>query len=135
MAIFESEYIGDLKILTKHPDSDAEIIITAAPDNGGTADYFSPTDLCAISLSNCAMVMLALYAQTHNIDIKGTKISTQKFMSAEPRKIAGIEVIFTMPPNNYSDKEKTIFERVAKTCPIHRTFGDGVDQKLTFVWS
>ncbi len=58
-----------------------------------------------------------------------------KEMSANPRRIGKIEVTFVMPDREYSDKQKTLIERAAHTCPVHLSLHPDVEQIFTFKWS
>lgn len=49
-------------------------------------------------------------------------------MSANPRRIGKIEVTFIMPDREYTDKQKTMIERAAHTCPVHLSLHPDVEQ-------
>ncbi len=134
MATLKAEYLGDLRCSLTHVDSNTTIITDAPTDNGGKGEGFSPTDLCASSVGACAVTIMGLYAQSHGIDIKGTKLDIIKVMAADPRRIAKVEVTFTMPANNFSDKDKKAIANAAKTCPVHKSLSVDVEQVFNFVW-
>jgi uncharacterized OsmC-like protein len=115
--------------------SGTKIITDAPTDNRGKGEAFSPTDLCATSLAACVMTIMGIYARDHDIDLTGTEIEVTKRMAAEPRRIGEINVTFHMPDREFSDKQKTILERMAHTCPVHLTLAEGVQQNFTFLWS
>lgn len=46
----------------------------------------------------------------HDVDVTGTSIEVTKTMSANPRRIGKLEVVFTMPDREYTDKQKTMIE-------------------------
>ena len=52
----------------------------------------------------------------------------------EPRRIGKLEVVFTMPDREYTDKQKTMIERAAHTCPVHLSLHPNVEQVFTFHW-
>ena len=56
-------------------------------------------------------------------------------MSANPRRIGKIVVTFVMPDREFSDKQKTMIERAAHTCPVHLSLHPDVEQVFTFQWS
>ena len=56
-------------------------------------------------------------------------------MSANPRRIARIELTFVMPDREFSDKEKIMIERAAHTCPVHLSLHESVEQVFTFKWA
>ena len=124
MATVKAKHLGDLadlacnRICTKVQQESftgcTDSIIT------GKGDGFSlqPTRVPR-SLAACAMTLMGIYAKNNGIDLTGAEIEITKKMAAEPRRIAEIDVIFNMPANGYSEKEKKILERVAHTCPVH----------------
>lgn len=134
MSTVSATYLGNLRVESVHNQSGAKIITDAPSDNQGKGEAFSPTDLCASSLGACAMTIMGIYAQNHGLDITGATMEITKTMSANPRRIGKIEVIFTMPNRPYSDKEKISLERTAHTCPVHVSLHPDVEQVLTFVW-
>lgn len=135
MATISEKYLGDLRVECVHEQSGAKIITDAPTDNNGKGEAFSPTDLCAAALGACAMTIMGIYGKNHNVDLVGTELEITKVMSQDPRKISKIEIIFKMPAKNYTDKEKTLLERVAHTCPVARSLGADVEQEFIFKWA
>lgn len=117
-----------------HTQSGAKIVTDAPTDNHGKGEAFSPTDLCATSVAACAMTIMGIYAQEHGIDLAGTEIEITKAMSANPRRIASIDIVFHMPSRPFSEKEKTVLERAAHTCPVHMSLHPEVKQNFVFDW-
>lgn len=134
MATVSAKYLGDLRVECTHERSGTKIITDAPVDNQGKGEAFSPTDLCATSLAACAMTIIGIYGQSHNVDVTGTTMEITKTMSKDPRRIGKIEVTFHMPKRNYSEKEKTMIERAAHTCPVHLSLSPDVEQVFNFVW-
>lgn len=134
MATVIAKYLGDLRVECVHPASGARIITDAPVDNQGKGEAFSPTDLCATALAACAMTIIGIYGQSHNVNVTGTEVEVQKTMSANPRRIAKVEVTFHMPDRPYSDKEKTSIERCAHSCPVHLSLHPETEQVFTFKW-
>jgi len=134
MATVKAKYLGNLRLECTHLQSGTKIITDAPTDNNGKGEAFSPTDLCSTSLAACAMTIMGIYAKNNGIDLTGAEIEITKKMAAEPRRIAEIDVIFNMPANGYSEKEKKILERVAHTCPVHLSLHPDVKQNFVFNW-
>ncbi len=134
MATISAKYLGDLRVECTHAQSGTKIITDAPVDNHGKGQAFSPTDLCATALGACAMTIIGLYAQNHGVDVTGAEMEITKSMSADPRRIGKVEVIFTMPDRPYSEKEKIVMERAAHTCPVHLSLHPDVEQVFTFNW-
>ena len=97
MATITATYLGDLRVESVHVASGARLITDAPVDNNGKGEGFSPTDLCATALASCAMTIIGIYGKMHDVDVTGTSIEVTKTMSANPRRIGKLEVVFTMP--------------------------------------
>lgn len=134
MATTRVKYLGDLRTECTHMESGAVIHTDAPKDNQGKGEGFSPTDLTVTSLAACASTIIGIYGQKHNVDVVGMDVEVNKTMSANPRRIAKVELIFHMPPNNYSDKEKIMIERAALSCPVHESLHPDTEKVLTFIW-
>ena len=122
MATITATYLGDLRVESVHVASGARLITDAPVDNNGKGEGFSPTDLCATALASCAMTIIGIYGKMHDVDVTGTSIEVTKTMSANPRRIGKLEVVFTMP------------DRAAHTCPVHLSLHPDVEQVFTFHW-
>ena len=134
MANMKAKYLGDLRVECTHIASGTTIITDAPVDNNGKGEAFSPTDLCSTALASCCMTIIGIYAKQHDVDVTGTEITITKVMSANPRRIGKIEVILDMPDREYTDKQKTMIERAAHTCPVHLSLHPDVEQVFTFHW-
>ena len=134
MITSQTIYLGDLRTENEHIRSGQKIITDAPVDNQGKGEAFSPTDLVATALSDCMMTIMGIKARDKAIDLTGTKIETTKIMSSDPRRIGEIIVEFTFPANDFSEKDKAIFEAVTKTCPVALTLHPEVKQTVIFNW-
>ncbi len=92
MATIEATYLGGLRTEATHLQSGTKIITDAPVDNNGKGETFSPTDLLAASLGSCMLTIMGIAANTHGIDIDGTKTSITKIMAASPRRVAEVVV-------------------------------------------
>ena len=128
MATVTAKYLGDLRVECTHVASGTKLVSDAPVDNNGKGEAFSPTDLCVTALASCAMTIIGIYGKMHNVDVVGTEIEVAKTMSANPRRIGKIEVTFIMPDREYTDKQKTMIERAAHTCPVHLSLHPDVEQ-------
>jgi len=134
MANMTAKYLGNLRVECTHIASGNTIITDAPVDNCGKGEAFSPTDLCTTSLAACCMTIMGIYAQNHNMDITGTEISITKVMSANPRRIGKMEIVFDMPDREYTDRQKAAIEQCAHTCPVHMSLHGDVEQVFVFNW-
>lgn len=135
MATSILKYIGELRTEAVHIQSETKIITDAPTDNHGKGEAFSPTDLTATSLAACILTTMGIVAQTRNITpIEGATAETTKVMYGDPRRIGEIHVKITFPKNNYSEKDKQIYERTAHTCPVSKSLHPDLKQVIEFVW-
>ena len=128
-------YNGELRTTATHLQS-ATVIETDAPvDNQGKGERFSPTDLVATALGNCMMTIMGIAARTHHIRIEGSTCDIEKIMAANPRRIGEIKATLYMKgQDSYSDKEKTILEHAAVTCPVFLSLNADLQKTVTFNW-
>lgn len=134
MATINAEYLGDLRVECIHVASGTRLTTDAPVDNNGKGESFSPTDLCSAALGACAMTIIGIYARQHDVDVTGTTMEITKTMAQDPRRIGKIEVIFHMPKRAYTEKQKTMIERAARTCPVEKSLGADVERVFTFIW-
>jgi len=127
-------YLGDLRVNARHERSGTEIITDAPVDHEGKGESFSPTDLLATSLGACMISVLGIIARHDNINIEGLKAHVTKIMASNPRKVGEIIIDLKFPHNNYSEKEKLIFERAIKTCPVLFSLNENVKKTLTIYY-
>ena len=127
-------YEGDLRTVATHLQSGSVIETDAPLDNQGKAQRFSPSDLVATALGSCMMTVMGIKARSMKLDLKGTEIEITKVMASEPRRISEIHATLKFPPNNFTDKEKTVLENTAKTCPVALSLHPDIKQELVFVW-
>ncbi|MFN0255496.1 OsmC family protein [Pedobacter ureilyticus] len=132
MATSKITYTGDLRTTSVHLKSGKEIITDAPTDNQGKGEAFSPTDLLATSLGNCMLTIVGIAAKNHGFDIDGTTAEVTKVMAENPRRVSEIRINLQFPGNNYSDKDKAIIERSAKTCPVAHSLHPDIKQEITF---
>jgi len=126
-------YLGDLRTTSTHIQSGSEILSDAPVDNNGKGEAFSPTDSVANALATCMMTIMGIKARDMNIDFKGSTAAVTKIMNAEPRKIGAIEIVFEMQGVT-EQKDKTILERAALTCPVFLSLNTDIDKRITFNW-
>lgn len=132
MGSMTGEYLGDLRTRDKHLKSGNLIITDAPTDNNGKGEAFSPTDLVCAALSSCMMTIMGQVAQRENIDLAGLSTDITKVMSANPRKIAEIHVVFSHPNLKVDDKQRQKLKNAALTCPVALSLADSVKQEVTF---
>ena len=129
-------YSGNLRTVGTHLQSGTQIETDAPVDNQGQGERFSPSDLVATALGSCMMTIMGIKARDLNINLEDTRIEITKKMSADPRRISGIDLTFSFPDSlHLSDKEKTILERAAHTCPVIYSIHPDIKVQVVMVWN
>ncbi|MBK0369157.1 OsmC family protein [Flavobacterium agrisoli] len=127
-------YLGDLRTSSIHTQSGNEIISDAPLDNNGKGEAFSPTDTVANALASCMMTIMGIKARDLNVDFKNSTAEVTKIMNAEPRRIGAIEIVFEMVGVS-DEKNRTILERAAMTCPVFLSLNEAIEKRITFNWN
>jgi putative redox protein len=128
-------YNGELRTTATHLQSNTPIETDAPVDNQGKGERFSPTDLLATSLGSCMMSIMGIKARDMNIDLTGVTLDIQKHMKADPRRVGGVDVTFHFPSTLALDeKQKTILQNAALTCPVAKSIHPDIEQKVVFNW-
>ena len=129
-------YAGELRTVATHIQSGSEIETDAPVDNQGKGERFSPTDLVATALGACMATTMGIKARDMPVELRGMKVSVQKIMKPDPRRIAGINVSFDFPGTlQVEEKHRAILERTAHTCPVMYSIHPDIDVKVVFNWS
>lgn len=128
-------YNGQLRTTATHLQSNTSIETDAPLDNQGKGERFSPTDLLATSLGSCMMTIMGIKARDMNLDLSGVKLDIQKHMKSEPRRVSGVDVTFHFPEGlNLDEKQKTILQNAALTCPVAKSIHPDIEQNVVFNW-
>lgn len=126
------KYLGNLRTELVHLRSGSIITTDAPVDNKGKGENFSPTDMVASGLGSCIFTIMGIAAMEHSFSIDGSTCTITKIMTENPRKIGEIRIEFDFTANEFSDKEKKILDRCAKTCPVALSLNASVFQNVTF---
>ncbi|MBS3913890.1 MAG: OsmC family protein [Bacteroidetes bacterium] len=131
MAGFETKYLGELRTQNTHIQSGTIIHTDAPTDNQGRGEAFSPTDLCALSLTVCIITTMGIYCQNHGYHLDGASATTIKHMANDPRRIVRIEVNMKLKLREIDDmhaREGVL--RIIKTCPVARSLHPDINQDV-----
>lgn len=115
-----AKYLGEKHCQATHEPSQSILETDAPKDNQGRGEKFSPTDLVATALGTCILTTIAIVADRDGVDILNSKISVEKEMNANPRRIASLKTVLELPkaiPEDYRSK----IEHVANSCPVKKT--------------
>jgi putative redox protein len=128
-------YKGNLRTEATHLQSQTIIETDAPVDNHGKGERFSPTDIVATALGSCMLTIMGIKARDMQVNLEGTTIGITKKMTDNPRRISGIDVIFTFPDNIQADeKQRAILERAAHTCPVAKSIHPDIEVNVQFIW-
>ena len=129
-------YEGNLRTVATHLQSGTVIETDAPTDNQGKGERFSPTDLVATALGNCMLTIMGIKARDMQISLEGTTIDITKNMVTSPRRIGEIKVIINFPESlQAEEKQRTILEKAAMTCPVFESLHPDMKKDVEFKWS
>lgn len=134
MSTATARYAGHLRTEATHVASGNTILTDAPVDNHGRGEAFSPTDLVSAALGSCMMTIMGIVAERQQLDLTGVTYSVTKHMAAEPRRIRQIDVAFRMPAS-LTEKERTILENAARTCPVALSLNPEIQQQVQFEYA
>lgn len=134
MSTATARYSGQLRTEATHTASGNSIVTDAPVDNHGRGETFSPTDLVSAALGSCMMTIMGIVAERSQIDLTGTTFNVTKHMLADPRRIGQIDVQFELPAT-LSEKQRTILENAARTCPVALSLNPEIKQEVQFSYS
>lgn len=132
MKTVETKYLGGLRTESTHLKSGNTFQTDAPIDNNGKGETFSPTDSVAAALGACMMTVMAIAGEKQGIDMSGMKLSTQKVMSAEPRRIAALKVDFFWENCLLSEDQKKWIKEIGVNCPVALSLDKELRQEINF---
>ena len=131
----EIGYAGELRCHATHGPSGETLVTDAPVDNHGKGESFSPTDLVATALGSCMLTLMGIFAQKHEIDLRGAAVVVVKEMTATPpRRIARLISEIRLPLRS-DHPYRGALERAALTCPVHESLRPDIEKPVTFVWA
>ena len=129
-------YQGDLRTEAKHIRSGSILETDAPVDNLGKGERFSPSDLLAVALASCILTTMGIKARDMNIDLKDARTEVVKVMATDPRRVSEVKIKLYFPKELFlNEKDKTILERIAHTCPVARSLHPDLKQEVEFIWA
>jgi len=134
MVEIDIRYEGDLHTVCRHGPSSAEIPTDAPTDNEGRGEAFSPTDLLAASLGSCVLTVMGIAARRRGWSLDGAEAHVEKEMVTAPVRRVGRLAVRCRMPAGLSEQARTLLQRAAHTCPVHRSLHPDVKVDLEFDW-
>ena len=131
MVRIDATYDGNLRCTATHGPSGKQLITDAPVDNMGKGESFSPTDLLATSMLTCIMTIVAIRADSKQVDVAGMTGSVEKTMASGPRRVAKLEVVINLPSElNMEDRAWLITEGC--NCPVCVSVSESMEVDVTF---
>ena len=131
MVRIDATYDGNLRCTATHGPSGKQLITDAPVDNMGKGESFSPTDLFATSMLTCIMTIVAIRADSKEIDVTGMTGSVEKTMASGPRRVAKLEVVVNLPSGlDMEDRAWLITEGC--NCPVCVSVSESMEIDVTF---
>ena len=131
MVRIDATYDGNLRCTAIHGPSGKQLITDAPVDNMGKGESFSPTDLLATSMLTCIMTIVAIRADSKEIDVSGMTGSVEKTMASGPRRVAKLEVVVNLPSGlDVEDRAWLITEGC--NCPVCVSVSESMEVDVTF---
>ena len=127
-------YEGGLRTAARHGPSGAEFHTDAPVDNNGKGESFSPTDLVGTALGSCILTMMGMFAARIGVDFSGASASVEKSMVADPKRRIGELRVHVIVPTHVLDADQKKLEKIALTCPVHKSLHPDVKLPITFEW-
>ena len=120
MVQIDVDYLGDLRCKAFHDPSGEELTTDAPIDNQGKGEFFSPTDLLATAAGTCMTTIMGIQAKKMNLNIDGLKVTVQKEMASEPRRVGKLtfDLVF---PHKLNDHDFQVMKNIVRTCPVMRS--------------
>ena len=134
MVVVEGRYLGDLRCEATHGPSGSKLVTDAPADNMGRGETFSPTDLVGTALGTCIVTTMAIVAKRRGIAFDDVSFRVEKHMATEPVRHIGRLPVTIHCPASLSPEERTILERAAHACPVHRSLHPDVSAPISFLY-
>ena len=131
MVRIEAIYDGILRCSATHIPSGQTLVTDAPVDNMGKGESFSPTDLLATSMLNCMMTIIAIAADSREIDVNGMRGSVEKHMASGPRRVSKLEVEISLPTELNSEDRAWLIKR-GLACPVHKSVSQEMEVEVQF---
>ena len=131
MVRIESVYDGNLRCSATHIPSGQTLVTDAPVDNMGKGQSFSPTDLLATSMLNCMMTIIAIAADSRDLDVSGMSGSVEKHMASGPRRVSKLEVEISLPTDMNSEDREWLIKR-GLACPVHKSVSQEMEVEVQF---
>ena len=77
---------------------------------------------------------VGIAAEARSIQLNGLQARVVKHMASGPRRVERIEVHFELDGKELDDKQRSILEHAARTCPVALSLREELVQEVTFTY-
>ena len=134
MVVTTTTYDSEKHCHIIHEPSKTRIETDAPKDNQGKGESFSPTDLMGAALGACILTTMAILCEKEGLSLSGTTAHVFKEMASNPRRISKLAVKISFAQKVPTQLREKI-ERIAHTCPVHKSLNPEIDAPIEFVYS
>lgn len=134
MVKMTATYLGEKHCKAEHGPSHCILETDAPKDNQGRGESFSPTDLMATALGTCILTTMAIAAEKEQISLTNSKMSVEKEMTSNPRRIAQLKTVIELPKNLDLETRKKL-EDIAHHCPVKLSLHPDVQTPIEFKYT
>jgi uncharacterized OsmC-like protein len=127
-------YTGEKHCKTEHEPSRRVLETDAPKDNQGRGESFSPTDLMATALGTCILTTLAIVGEKEGLDLKNSRMTVEKEMTAAPRRIASLKTLIELP-SSLTPEWRERLETAAHNCPVRKSLHPDVIVPIEFKYN
>ncbi|MGB7127746.1 MAG: OsmC family protein [Candidatus Rhabdochlamydia sp.] len=122
------------KGLRTRVDSEVSLVMDAPKAISGLGEFFSPTDLLAISVASCMLTMMGYKAKELEIDLEGSYLQLRKEMQIAPiRRLKFIGIEFFCP-RAFSTIITEQLMQAAEKCPVIHSLHPEIQKKVIYHW-
>lgn len=125
-------YLGEFSCEATQLQSGSKIITDAPTDNFGKGEAFSPTDLVAMSLGSCLITTVAIQTRLMGYNLIDSKLTINKHMASNPRRISKIEINIFIPKGNLTPEDEVKIIEIGLSCPVAKSLHPDLIQDINF---
>lgn len=131
MVKMSAHYQGEKHCEAVHGPSNSRITTDAPKDNNGRGEAFSPTDLLGVSTGTCMLTTMAIHAEKDGLDLKGSRVTVEKEMAQNPRRVSKLTVSLHLPQSVPREHRKRL-EDLALNCPVKLSLHPDLNMPVQF---
>lgn len=131
MVRMTATYLGEKHCKVQHGPSGSVLETDAPRDNQGRGASFSPTDLVATALGTCVLTTIAIFAERDGVDVTGSRMSVEKEMASDPRRISNLKTVIELP-RHLTTEQRDKYESIGNNCPVKKSLHTDVQTPIEY---